>query len=213
MRCLTILLVSVLILYVISIFNYCKMEIGVHPLFCVLWAPKMWAQLLHTPASSVPPATMLPLPHLHRAASCWVFGQKGFGLVWFCLVWIQNIGREKWGCCDDTLTTIPGPLEPACGRNVEELELWPREVLACCKQSSMGRADPSLEGKEANRDAEWRLSSLGLWGEQGFSWEWGQRPFMLYSDKESRSVSWKPEWGWIQKQWTSLSDRGNFKTA
>lgn len=134
--------------------------------------------------------------------------------LFICLfVWIQNIGREKWGCYDDTLTTIPRPLEPACGRNVEELELLPREVLACCKQSSMGRADPSLEGKEANRDIEWRLSSLGLWGEQGFSWEWGRRPFMLYSGKESRSVSWKPEWGWIQKQWTSLSDRGNFKTA
>lgn len=75
---------------------------------------------------------------------------------------MQNIGREKGGCCDDTLTMIPRPLEPACGRNVEELELWPREAPVHCEQSSVSHADPNLEGKKANRDVEWRLSSLGL---------------------------------------------------
>ena len=66
------------------------------------------------------------------------------------------------GCCYDDLALIPRPLEPACGRNVEELDLWPREVLVPCKQGLVGCVDPSLEGWKADTKVEQRASWVGF---------------------------------------------------
>lgn len=76
------------------------------------------------------------------------------------------MGPEAWGCCYDTLTPIPRPSEPACGRNVEELELWPREVVVPWKQGLVVHADLSLGGKKADTKVELRVSSLDFWGER-----------------------------------------------
>lgn len=81
MRCLILLLVFVLILYVIFRFNDCRMDTGVHP--PVLCSLLIHWRAAHTAASTLPPSAMLSLPLLQQAASCWVLGQKVFCLGLF----------------------------------------------------------------------------------------------------------------------------------
>lgn len=96
--------------------------------------------------------------------------------------------------------SITSPIKPWCCILVKP-QIWGLLKIRSCKKSLR----EILMGIERiSMQTEIRTVSVGLWRLRG---EQGQRPFIIYSDKDSGFlllVFWKPEWCWQTKRWKAL---------
>lgn len=95
------------------------------------------------------------------------------------------------------------------GKMLKSLEMWPLKLPKCYRQSLMSHYGGNEWDQHTSENGVKKLGTWSFRRQPLLYWD-----FVLHSCEELRSsltMFWKLEWGWIQKQLTNRSDRGNFK--